>query len=259
MGLVATFLGLAGAAHAQAELPSHSPVLMAAGSLRQAMDEILTAYQAQGGAQFVTQYGPSGKLRKEIEAGRTVDVFASASLEHVDALSGLKRLGPSHVFAHNDLCVVAQPEIHLRETNLLEVLSRPTVRLATSTPVTDPMGDYTWEFFRNADRRQPGIYQILDAKALKLSGATAPEPGSKPPYISAFEQNKTDVYVMYCTNAVLTKNALPRLTVVRIPEALNVRSAYGIAARPASVEGERLIHFVLRPAGQQILKKYGFH
>lgn len=259
MGLVTIFQGLAGAAHAQAELPTHSPVLMAAGSLRQAMDEILAAYQAQGGAQFVAQYGPSGRLREEIEAGRTVDVFASASFEHADALSRQKKLRASYVFAHNDLCVVAQPEIQLHEANLLQVLGQPTVRLATSTPVADPMGDYTWEFFRNADKSQPGLYRILDAKALKLSGAAAPEPGSRPPYVSAFEQNKADAYVMYCTNAVLTKNALPQLTVVRIPDRLNVRSAYGIAARPGSVEGERLVRFVLDPVGQRILKKYGFH
>lgn len=223
------------------------------------MGDVLAAYRADGGKNFDAQYGPSGKLRKEIEGGRRVDVFASASVEHTEALAQKGLMGQSQVFAHNDLCVVAAPDAGLRADNLLDVLGRPSLRLATSTPVSDPMGDYTWQFFRNAEKKQPGLYALFDAKALKLSGTANLAPDSTLPYISAFEQNKADAYVMYCTNAALTKNALPRLTIVRIPDDLNVRSAYGIAAGNGSMEGERLVQFVLSAPGQEILRKYGFN
>jgi molybdenum ABC transporter molybdate-binding protein len=262
IGVGMTLQGFAALGQTQVQVQprsgSDAPVLVAAGSLSRAMDEIMLAYRAQGGAQFIVQYGPSGRLRQEIEAGKKVDVFASASTDHTEALAQQRLLGASQVFTHNDLCVVARPALDLTEYNLLQVLSRPSVRLATSTPVSDPMGDYTWQFFRKADARQPGLYRMFDAKALKLSGAAPLSPGTKLPYISAFEENKADAYVMYCTNAVLTKNALPQLTVVRIPNELNVRSAYGIAAHPASAEGERFIRFVRDPVGRKILKKHGF-
>src|SRR5690606_27341878 len=118
----------------------------------------------------------------------------------------------------------------LRADNVLDILSKPSVRVATSTPVSDPMGDYTWQFFKNADKKQAGLYQIFDGKALKLSGATAPVAGAKLPYVTAFEDDKADAYVMYCTNATTTKKSVPDLNIVRIPDELNVRSVYGIAA-----------------------------
>lgn len=248
----------AGATHAQNPSSSGSPLLVAAGSLRTVLDEILQAYQAQGGILFTVKYGPSGKLRQEIEAGAKVDVFASAAIEHTDTLAQENLLGPSQLLTHNDLCVVARPQLGLREDNLLVLLASDSTRLATSTPLSDPMGDYTWQFFRNADQKQAGIYRILDAKALKLSGGGMPVAGEKLPYITAFENDKADAYIMYCTNAVVTKKALPELHVVRIPDGLNVRSDYGIAADERSEEGKRLVRFILAPDGQAILRKHGF-
>lgn len=237
----------------------NAPLMMAAGSLRDVMTEMMQAYHAQGGAIFNVQYGPSGNLRKEIATGKKVDVFASADIKHTDALAQAKILGESQVFTHNDLCVVARPSVGLDANNLIRKLMLPTVRMATSTPKSDPMGDYTWQFFKKAESQVQLAYQTLDQKALKLSGATAPRPGEKLPYVSAFENNQADAYVMYCTNAVTTMKSVSNLTLVRIPDDLNVRSAYGIAAHTASAEGERFKRFVLSADGQQILKKYGFN
>ncbi|MFJ7566402.1 molybdate ABC transporter substrate-binding protein [Herminiimonas sp. NPDC097707] len=256
LGAAMAVSGWNGVLHAQTT--EQLPLLVAAGSLKTAMDETIAAYQAQGGSAFKAKYGPSGKLRKEIEAGAKVDVFASADIEHTNALAQQKLLDVSSVFTHNDLCVVARPELKLHADNMLDVLRSPSVRVATSTPVSDPMGDYTWQFFRNAEGRQPGIYQLLDAKALKLSGASVPAPGEKLPYITAFEDDKADVYIMYCTNAVITKKAVPQLHVVRIPDELNVRSVYGIAAGLHSAAGKDFVRFVMESTGQAILKKHGF-
>lgn len=222
------------------------------------MDEIVRVYRVHGGAVFNARYGPSGKLRQEIEAGIKVDIFASAAAEHTEALVRQGLLGISQVFTHNDLCVVGRPQLELRENSVLDVLSRPSVRVATSTPLSDPMGDYTWQFFRNADKVRPGFFALLDAKALKLSGTSVPAPGERLPYITAFENDRTDVYVMYCTNAVITKQALPGLDVVRIPDALNVRSAYGIAAGLQSANGRDFVRFIMSPTAQRILKQHGF-
>lgn len=235
-----------------------SSVIVAAGSLCMVMDEIIQAYHAQGGSAFAAKYGPSGKLRQEIEAGAKVDVFASASSDHTQALAQQKLLGPSEVFTHNGLCVIARPELNLSADNMLKVLSKPTVRVATSTPVSDPMGDYTWQFFRNAEKKHAGFYQLLDAKARKLSGASVPAAGEKLPYITAFEDDRADAYIMYCTNAVITKRALPHLNVVRIPDDLNVRSDYGIAADLTSIAGKDFVRFIMQTPAQNILKKHGF-
>lgn len=109
LGAIMTVSGWNGVLHAQTS--EQLPLLVAAGSLKTAMDETLAAYQAQGGSAFNAKYGPSGKLRKEIEAGAKVDVFASADIEHTNALTQQKLLGESSVFTHNDLCVIARPAL----------------------------------------------------------------------------------------------------------------------------------------------------
>ncbi|WP_288381090.1 substrate-binding domain-containing protein [uncultured Massilia sp.] len=252
--------GFACALPAAAQQTQEAPItLLAAGSLRDAMRELGEAWRKDAGGGIAATYGPSGKLRQEIEGGRKVDVFASASVEHTEALAAQKLLARSLTFAYNDLCVVSTPALGLSEATLVETLLRPSVRLATSTPVSDPMGDYTWQFFRNADKAQPGAFGRFEAKALKLSGASAPAPGEKLPYVTAFEENKADAYIMYCTNAAGTLHALPQLKVLRIPDHLNVRSAYGIGAAPGSRAGERFVDFVMGPAGQAILRRHGFN
>lgn len=254
------FIAILTSANVFAQQPANAKInVLAAGSLRDAMNELGQSFQKETGVGISASFGPSGKLREEIEAGRNADVFASASIDHTNALLARKLLSQSVVFARNDLCIVSRPEVGLTEENLLDVIRQPALRLATSTPLSDPMGDYTWQFFRNADRLQPGIFALLDAKALKLSGAGAPAPEAKPPYVMAFEDNQADAYVMYCTNAVNTKIFMPGLSITRIPNRLNVRSAYGIGANPSSADGKKFVQFVLGPTGKRILHKYGFN
>lgn len=238
-------------------------ILVAAGSLQAVMDEILAAYRKRNGersgAAFDVRYGPSGKLRQEIENGMSVDVFASASTVHTEELAARNLLGPSHIFAHNELCVLARPQLEMREENVLDILMTSSVRVATSTPVSDPMGDYTWEFFRRADALRPGFHALLDGKAIRLSGAAMPAPGaSYLPYISAFTDDRADAYIVYRTNAFIVRRTLPELDIVRIPQACNVRSIYGIAARADSADGKAFVDFALSADAQRILQRYGF-
>jgi molybdate transport system substrate-binding protein len=123
---------------------------------------------------------------------------------------------------------------------MLDVLIDTSVRVATSTPVNDPMGDYTWQFFKNADKSHAGFSQALNAKAHKLSGFSVSTADEKLRYITAFEDDKADAYIMYCTNALITKKALPHLNLARIADDINVRSDYGIAADLHSNTGKDL-------------------
>ena len=102
-------MAISGSTNVLAQAPADARVaLLAAGSLKNAMDEIGQAFQRETGVGVNGSFGPSGKLRKEIEAGRNMDVFASASIEHTDALLEKKLVAQSVVFAHNDLCVVSR-------------------------------------------------------------------------------------------------------------------------------------------------------
>jgi len=96
--------------------------VLAAGSLREVMKELGDSFQKETRKGIDASFGPSGKLRSEIEAGCKLDVFASASIEHTDTLAAKKLLSDSAVFAYNDFCVVARPELGMTEPNLVDVL-----------------------------------------------------------------------------------------------------------------------------------------
>jgi len=60
--------------------------LFAAGSLTGALTEVARAYEAKSSHKVATKFGPSGLLKKEIADGAKADVFASANMEHPQAL-----------------------------------------------------------------------------------------------------------------------------------------------------------------------------
>jgi molybdenum ABC transporter molybdate-binding protein len=246
-----------GAASVYAQTPTAS--LYAAGSLRLAFDEIIALYAARTGTRFAPTYGPSGKLREEIEKGRTPGVFASAAPQHTEALVKAGKLRASAVFTHNSLCLMAAPGIVLRPEALTEMLLDPALRLGTSTPGADPAGDYTWVLFRNIDKIRPGSYAQLDAKALKLTGAEVVRDEKDSPYVRVFQEKRADLFITYCTGAVATAKAVPGLAWARFGSDVNVVGAYAIGASEAGGKAaEEFLSLVMSPDGQAILERYGF-
>jgi molybdate transport system substrate-binding protein len=235
--------------------------LYAAGSLKAALTDAAKAYEDAYGTAVEMEFAASGLLRERIEGGEPADVFASANLQHPRTLMAAGWGGPVALFARNRLCALAQPEVKVAPATLLEVVLDPEVRLGTSTPKADPSGDYAWQVFEKAEALQPGSFATLDAKALKLTGGpdSAKAPEGRNTYGWVMEEGEADVFLTYCTNAVLAQREVPELQIVSLPEELSVGADYGLIVRDgASAEAWRLALFILAPAGQSILADYGF-
>lgn len=235
--------------------------LYAAGSLKAALGDAAKAYEKTYQAKVATKFGPSGLLRKAIEAGEKPDVFASANMAHPHKLAAAGWGSPVALFARNRLCAMAQPDVEIDTSNLLNTLMNEKVRLGTSTPKADPSGDYAWELFHKADNIRGGSFAALSAKARQLTGGpTSPKaPEGRNKYGWVMAEKKADVFLTYCTNAVLAQKEVPALKIVSIPEELSVGADYGLLVRKdAAPEAWRLAMFILSPEGQAILKQYGF-
>jgi molybdate transport system substrate-binding protein len=234
--------------------------LFAAGSLRDALVVMIAAYKEETGVALEPWFGPSGKLREQIQSGDVPAVFASAAIEHTDALRKAGILRESVVLARNRLCVLARPGMTLDADRLLDVLLDPAVRVGTSTPGADPSGDYTWTFFRNVDKVRPGAFAVLDGKALQLTGRDVDPQQQASPYADILVKARTaDVFITYCTNAASALKIAPGLTSVRIPEALNVGAVYGIGAAISATPGAAgFVPFALGSQGRAILERFGF-
>jgi molybdate transport system substrate-binding protein len=235
--------------------------LYAAGSLKAALTEVANAYEKQYQTSVSPTFGPSGLLRKAIEKGEQPDVFASANMAHPTALAKQGWGSPVALFARNQLCALAQPNLAVTTDTLLTTLLNDKISVGTSTPKADPSGDYAWKLFEKAEQVTAGNFTILSNKALQLTGGPTSEkaPEGQNQYGWVMAEKKADIFLTYCTNAVLAKKHMPKLTIIHIPDELAVGADYGLLVRSdAPTKAWQLAMYILSPQGQTILKNYGF-
>lgn len=235
--------------------------LRAAGSLKAAMSDIIAAYQAQSQISVVAQYAPSGLLLKRIQEGEKVDIFASANMKHPQALVDSGQGEAVQMFARNQLCAVAQDTVQVTSATLLDTLLDPKVKVGTSTPKADPAGDYAWAVFAKAEVVKPNAKAALETKALQLTGGpeSVKSPKDRNPYGWVMENKQADIFLTYCTNAVLAKKEVPSLQIIDLPQELAVGADYGLLVlQGANTAAKPLAEFILSTKGQAILSSYGF-
>ncbi|WP_198018794.1 molybdate ABC transporter substrate-binding protein [Azorhizobium doebereinerae] len=234
--------------------------LYAAGSLSGALGEVATAYTKATGTEVRGTFGPSGLLRERLEKGEPGQVFASADMGHPRKLVAEGAAPVVVRFTGNRLCAIAKPALGLTPGNVLDKALDPAVRLGTSTPKSDPSGDYTWAMFDKADALRPGAGAALKEKALQLVGGPNSEvvPAGKSAVPYMIETGKADLFIAYCTTARAASDGAP-LTVVDLPAPLATTADYGLVvmkgAPPAAAD---FALFIVSEPGQAILAKWGF-
>jgi molybdate transport system substrate-binding protein len=254
-GLMVAFLALA--------IPAHADTLkvMGAGSLRAAITDILQRFPLQSDTVDPPEFGASGLMRQKIENGAAVDVFTSADMEQP------RRLAAGHPdrlvihFARNSLCALSRSNLGLDQANLLDRLLDPAVRIATSTPGSDPLGTYSWEVFARADALKPGARATLEAKAKKLVGGgekTPPLVPGKGAVEGIFLSDQADVMLIYCSAVSAIQKEIPSLTSVKLPATLTVEPADGLVILNSKPVALRFVAFVMSEEGQATLRSHGF-
>jgi len=238
------------------------PVLLhAAGSLRSALTEVASAYQAASGQIVQAKFGPSGTLKDEIASGARTEIFASANMEHPRALAAAGKSGPVVLFARNRLCALVRPGLEITPATLLDCMLDPAIKLGTSTPRADPSGDYAWEVFRKANAIKPGVGAALAKKAQQLTGGptSAPPPFGHSVYGWHVAEGRADIFLTYCTNAMEAQKQNPGQQVVALPDALAVGADYGLTVVDgASPRAYRFAMFILSADGRRILANHDF-
>jgi ABC-type molybdate transport system substrate-binding protein len=237
--------------------------LYAAGSLKAALTEAAAAFEGKNaGIKVEADFAASGLLRERIEKGEPAQVFASADVGHPAKLAAAGRAeGKVAIFARNELCALAREGLAVTSASLLDTMLDKSVRVGTSTPKADPSGDYAFALFAKAEALKPGARAVLEAKALQLTGGPTSEkaPDGRNLYGWVMASGKADVFLTYCTNAVLAKKDVPSLQMVQIPADLRVGADYGLVVlKAAPAAAGNLARFILGEEGQAILVKHGF-
>ncbi len=238
--------------------------LFAAGSLKYAMADVARAFEkaSDGQVKVETMFRPSGLLRARIEKEGGADLFASANMKHPEKLAKAGMVnGGVKLFAKNQLCAIAQQEVSVTSETLLDTLFDDKIRIGMSTPNADPSGDYAVALFKKAEPIKAGAEKRLNEKALQLTGGPNSEkaPTGRNQYGWVMSEKRADVFLTYCTNAVLAKKDTASLKIVAIPENLAVGARYGLVVMKTAPDiTEQLAEFILGQQGQAILKSYGF-
>jgi ABC-type molybdate transport system substrate-binding protein len=235
--------------------------VIAAGSLRAAITELLHRFPLQSDSIDPPEFGASGLMRQKIENGAAVDVFASADMEQA------RQLAASHperlviLFARNTLCALSRSNLGLDQTNFLDKLLDPSVRIATSTPGSDPLGTYSWQVLARAEALKPGARATLEAKAKILVGGgekTPPLVPGKGAIEGIFQSDAADVMLIYCSAAPALQKEMPSLASIKLPPALTVDPADGMVIVNDKPVALRFVAFVMSEEGQGILRSHGF-
>lgn len=254
-GLLAALMLAVSPAHADSRLQ-----LYAAGSLAEAMNQMLAASGLPAALLAPPVYGPSGVLRERIEHGEPADILASADMAQPRQLAAARGNRPVIVFTRNRMCLLARAALEVTPANMLDRMLDPKLRLVTSTPNADPGGDYAWAVFARAEALHPGAKAALEAKALQLVGG----PTSKPlvaghgQVAGVFLAGKADLMLGYCSSAAAVLREVKGLASVELPPALTVGPAYGMVLLTDRPLAAQFAIFVMSEPGQAILARNGF-
>ena len=237
--------------------------LYAAGSLNAALTTVASDFTAATGTPVATTFQASGTIRTEIEAGTRPDVFASADTGNPATLQAEGLAGPVVNFASNQVVAVVRGNEGVTTANLLATILNPSVRVGTSTPIYDPLGDYTEQVFADADALDPGAKATLDAKAQRLvAGPTSPTvPAGQNSVVYFLDTtNATDVFFQYYTSAIAAVALDPSLAIVDLPGNLAVSAEYGetVISGAQQPGATALENYLLSPTAQAVLAANGF-
>jgi molybdate transport system substrate-binding protein len=137
--------------------------LSVAVSLKEATEELGRAFMAaRPGVTLRYNFGASGDLQKQIEAGAPVDLFLSAAQRQMDDLEKQKLIvaASRRAFARNALVVVKPADSRIDITKPADLLEARVGRIVIGNPKTVPAGQYAEESLRALglwDRLQPKV------------------------------------------------------------------------------------------------------
>lgn len=157
VSLVVVLLATATLAQAQEVL------LSVAISMKDAVEELGKGFVAsRPGVTLRYNFGSSGELQKQIEAGAPVDLFISAAQRQMDELEQKKLIlaETRRVFARNALTVIAPADSRLDLAKPADLVGPRIGKIAIGNPKTVPAGQYAEESLKALglwDRVQPRL------------------------------------------------------------------------------------------------------
>jgi molybdate transport system substrate-binding protein len=117
-------------------------------SMKDVVEELGRGFMAaRPGVKLRYNFGSSGELQKQIEAGAPVDLFISAGQRQMDELEkkGLVTAATRRVFARNVLTVIKPADSRIDIAKPADLLDARITKIVVGNPRTVPVGQYAEE------------------------------------------------------------------------------------------------------------------
>ncbi len=222
--------------------------ISAAISLREAFEQIAIGFEAtHPGYRLTLNFASSGHLQRQIERGAPVDVFASAAIRQMDALTKAKQLHPGsrRIFATNRL-VLIRPKKNGLVKSFATLGGEFRGRLVIGNPAYVPAGSYAKQVLESL-----GYWKSLQPRLVLADHVRQ--------VLDYVARGEVDAGIVYRTDAL---NGKKRVTVVEdAPSGSHNPIEYPIAivSGTKNLDGaEAFLRFVIGERGQRILVGFGF-
>jgi len=228
--------------------------------MRGALTAIAAEFEKTHDAHVTIVAGPAGALHDRIVVGEPFDIYATAAFPQAQSLTEKGLARASVVVARNTLCGLVRGESPITTETLIDTMLHVETRLGTSTPKSDPAGDYTWALFRRIDAAHPGAFDALTGRSQMLFGGAEQRRSDGDPVARGLDEKEIDVVFLYCSGArSKADQSTGKYRAVELPAPFAVIADYGLTLTPrGSSLALDFFLAVLAPPGQATLAKFGF-
>src|SRR5258706_16426500 len=240
---------LFGSASSPALAQDKSLTVFAAASMKNALDDVDTAYTAKTGVKIVASYAASSALAKQIEQGGQGDIFVSADTDWMDYATAKKNINePTRVnLLGNSIVLIAPKDSRIDKVTIgpgfdLAILAGDG-KIATGDVKAVPVGKYA-----KAALEKLGAWQTAEPKFAMAESVRAA--------LTLVAGGEAALGIVYSTDAKVE----PGVKIVgTFPADSHPPIIYPVAATTtAKAEATDYLAFLRSSAAKAILEKYGF-
>ena len=248
-GIALALTALLTSALSPAQAQDRSLTVFAAASMKNALDDINTAYAAKTSVKVTASYAASSALAKQIEQGAPADVFVSADTDWMDYATAKKNINePTRVnLLGNSIVLIAAKDSKLDSVKIEQGFDLAGLagdgRIATGDVKSVPVGKYA-----RAALQALGSWSAAEPKFAMAESVRAA--------LTLVSRGEAPLGIVYATDARID----PGVKIIgTFPASSHPAIIYPVAATTtARTEAADYLAFLKTTASKTILEKYGF-
>ena len=218
-------------------------------SMKEAVEELGRRFApSRPGVVLRYNFGASGELQKQIEAGAPIDVFVSAAERQMDALERRGLIVPDtrRVFAENALVAVVPADATFVIATPADLVHPRVGRVVIGNPKTVPAGQYAEESLTAL-----GLWAQLGPRLVFAENVR-----QALEYVARAE---VDAGIVYATDAALRRDRVKEA--FRLSESTHRPIRYPVAVVKDTRHpdpSDAFVRFIAGPAARPVLERLGF-